>query len=82
MPRIPDSEYEELAEGVPELDEPFLQQYVNGREALIAQEKKLRSGQSAFPYNAYTPLRPISDGQQMPIFDSHFPQSPNKLVRL
>lgn len=51
MPRLPDDEWEELAETVPEMNEPFLQQYVSGREALIAQEKKQRSGWSAISFS-------------------------------
>lgn len=32
--------------GVPSFEEPFLQKYLQGRDALIDQEKKQRSGQS------------------------------------
>jgi adenosine deaminase CECR1 len=39
-----DDEWEEVAQELPSKDQPFLQAYVHGREALIAQEKKLRSG--------------------------------------
>lgn len=42
--RLQDDEWAELAEGIPAKEEPFLQKYVQGREALIEQEKKLRSG--------------------------------------
>jgi hypothetical protein len=31
-------------EGVPRLEDPFIQQYLTGRDALVAQEKKQRSG--------------------------------------
>ena len=31
-------------EGVPSFEEPFLQKYLQGRDALIAQEKRQRSG--------------------------------------
>ena len=34
----------EKAEGVPSLSEPFIQKYLSGRDALIQQEKKQRSG--------------------------------------
>ena len=37
----PDNEEEDL--GIPSLDEPFLQKYMDGRDALIAQEKRQRS---------------------------------------
>jgi adenosine deaminase CECR1 len=32
--------------GVPSLQEPFLQKYLQGRDALVDQEKKQRSGSS------------------------------------
>lgn len=34
----------EKAEGVPSLSEPFIQKYLSGRDALVQQEKKQRSG--------------------------------------
>jgi hypothetical protein len=34
----------EAAEGIPRLEDPFIQQYLNGRDALVAQEKQKRSG--------------------------------------
>ena len=34
----------EKAEGVPSLSEPFIQKYMSGRDALVQQEKKQRSG--------------------------------------
>ncbi|CAG8949262.1 hypothetical protein HYFRA_00004887 [Hymenoscyphus fraxineus] len=40
---MPDEEWEEVAIGIPTTEEPFIKQYVSGREALIAQEKKQRS---------------------------------------
>lgn len=36
----------EKAEGVPNLSEPFIQKYLSGRDALVQQEKRQRSGQS------------------------------------
>jgi adenosine deaminase CECR1 len=41
---LPDEEWAELAEGLPAKDEPFINKYLDGREALLEQEKKLRSG--------------------------------------
>lgn len=38
-----DDEWHET-EGVPRLEDPFIQQYLTGRDALVAQEKKQRSG--------------------------------------
>ena len=34
----------ERAEGVPTLTDPFIQKYLSGRDALVQQEKKQRSG--------------------------------------
>ena len=34
----------EQAEGVPRLEDPFIQKYLLGRDSLVAQEKKQRSG--------------------------------------
>lgn len=31
-------------QGVPSFDQPFIQKYLQGRDALVAQEKKQRSG--------------------------------------
>ena len=33
-------------QGVPDIDQPFIQKYLQGRDALVAQEKKQRSGSS------------------------------------
>jgi hypothetical protein len=38
-----DDEWHET-EGVPRLEDQFIQQYLTGRDALVAQEKKQRSG--------------------------------------
>ncbi len=46
MASLPDDEWEELAQDLPAKDEPFIQKYIGGRDALIAQEKKQRSGRS------------------------------------
>ncbi|KAF7514751.1 hypothetical protein G7054_g15036 [Neopestalotiopsis clavispora] len=37
-------EWEEISQTIPSTDEPFLQKYIDGRDALIAQEAKQRSG--------------------------------------
>ena len=34
----------ELEEGIPQVEDPFIQKYLNGRDALIAQEHKQRHG--------------------------------------
>jgi adenosine deaminase CECR1 len=45
MSRLPDDEWQDLSADIPAKEEPFIQKYISGREALIAQEKKQRSGQ-------------------------------------
>ena len=40
---LTDDEYDK-AEGLPSLSDPFMQKYLEGRDALIAQEKRQRSG--------------------------------------
>lgn len=35
----------ELEEGIPQVEDPFIQKYLNGRSSLIAQEQKQRHGQ-------------------------------------
>ncbi len=42
--RIPEEEWEAISQGIPAKDEPFIERYLGGREALILQEKKQRSG--------------------------------------
>lgn len=34
----------ELEQGIPQFEDPFIQKYMQGREALIEQEKKQRHG--------------------------------------
>jgi adenosine deaminase CECR1 len=51
---MPDGEWEEVATGIPSKSEPFIAKYVSGREAIISQEKKQRSGTSSPP--SFTPL--------------------------
>ena len=38
-----DNEWE-LEEGIPQVEDPFIQQYLNGRNSLIDQEQKQRHG--------------------------------------
>lgn len=38
------------AEGVPRLTDPFIQQYLNGRDNLVHQEKQQRSGRQNVPF--------------------------------
>jgi adenosine deaminase CECR1 len=45
---MPDDEWAEVVQGIPTKDEPFVNKYRDGREALIAQEKKQRSGKGGF----------------------------------
>ena len=37
----------ELEEGIPQFEDPFIEKYLTGRDALIEQEKKHRHGESA-----------------------------------
>lgn len=39
----PNTEWE-LEEGIPQVGDPFIQQYLKGRDALIAEEHKRRHG--------------------------------------
>ncbi|KAL3422467.1 adenosine deaminase family protein [Phlyctema vagabunda] len=41
--KMPDDEWEEVSQGLPAKDEPFINKYLMGRDALIDQEKKQRS---------------------------------------
>jgi adenosine deaminase CECR1 len=41
---MPEDEWAEVVQGIPAKDEPFIKKYLDGREALIAQEGKQRSG--------------------------------------
>lgn len=41
---IEDEEAWAKEQGVPSFEEPFIQKYLKGRDALIAQEKQQRSG--------------------------------------
>lgn len=39
-----EEEWEEISQDLPKESDPFMQKYIQGREALIAQENKERSG--------------------------------------
>lgn len=39
----------ELEQGIPQFEDPFIQKYMQGREALIEQEKKRRHGRAHCP---------------------------------
>jgi adenosine deaminase CECR1 len=41
---MPEDEWEKVAQEIPSKEEPFIGKYISGREALIAEEKKQRSG--------------------------------------
>ena len=43
---MPEDEWEEVAEGVPSIEEPFIKKYLDGQASLVAQEKRQRSGES------------------------------------
>ena len=42
--QMPDDEWEEVKESLPAKEEPFINKYLSGRDALIGQEKRQRSG--------------------------------------
>jgi hypothetical protein len=42
--RMPEDEWEEVAQDIPAKDEPFITKFLFGRDALIDEEKKQRSG--------------------------------------
>ncbi len=46
----------ELEQGIPQLEDPFIQKYIHGREALIEQEKKKRHGEfcALLSFNLHT----------------------------
>ena len=73
--RLPDDEYAELSQDLPTLGEPFLQKYLQGREGLIAQEKKLRSGECLLQ-DSQTTLTSV----QTMHFVKDCPRWPKKLV--
>jgi hypothetical protein len=63
----------ELEQGIPQFEDPFIEKYMQGREALIEQEKKQRHGESCSfrfsPSPAYLtrnpfPIFSFSHGQQ------------------
>jgi len=41
---MPEDEWAEVEQGLPAKDEPFINKYLVGRDALIDQEKRQRSG--------------------------------------
>ncbi len=45
MPAFTEEEWTEISEELPKVQDPFIQKYLDGRAALIAEEKKQRSGQ-------------------------------------
>ncbi len=49
MPAFAEDEWAEIEKEVPKIEDPFLQKYISGREALIAEEKKLPSGSPSPP---------------------------------
>ncbi|QDS71073.1 hypothetical protein FKW77_008875 [Venturia effusa] len=75
-----DDEWHE-AEGVPRLEDPFIQQYLAGRDALVAQEKKQRSDRvfrenlSPIASEACAIVDQIRFEEQQTIWTSEFEQS-------
>jgi hypothetical protein len=56
----------ELEEGIPQFEDPFIQKYMQGREALIEQEKKKRHGISC--YSPVSTLKPVPSTSPMITF--------------
>jgi adenosine deaminase CECR1 len=52
---MPDDEWAEVEQDIPAKDETVINQYLSGREALIAQEKNQRSGELGFSSPSYLP---------------------------
>jgi len=50
---VEDEEAWAREQGVPSFEEPFIQKYLKGRDALIAQEKRQRSGSSVNRHIVY-----------------------------
>lgn len=48
--QMPDDDWVDVSSGLPAKDEPFIKKYLSGREALIDQEKKQRSGMLHLAY--------------------------------
>lgn len=54
--KFTDEEWAEISQEIPKEDDVFLQKYLEGRENLIAQENKQRSGRATHPSSANKPL--------------------------
>jgi len=54
--RMPEEEWEEVSQGIPGKEEPFIQKYYDGQAQLIEQEKKQRSGMPSLPLPIYQAL--------------------------
>jgi len=46
--RMAEEDWEEVSQGIPSTEEPFVKQYLEGQKKLVEQEKTQRSGRS-FP---------------------------------
>ena len=44
MPAFTEEEWADISEEIPKVEDPFIQKYLDGRAALIAEEKKQRTG--------------------------------------
>jgi adenosine deaminase CECR1 len=59
----------EKSEGIPQVEDPFIQKYLSGREALIEQEHKQRHGQIL--HYPICPSRCLSSPGMVPLQQSH-----------
>ncbi|TKX22906.1 adenine deaminase-like protein [Elsinoe australis] len=81
QPAVQDDEAWKKEFGVPSTSEPFIQKYLNGREALIAQEKRLRSDHafretlSPMAREACAIVRAIRDEERRTVWTKDFEDS-------
>jgi hypothetical protein len=75
---MPDDEWEEVSRDIPAKDEPFINKYLLGRDALIDQEKKQRSGR----YPSFLQNLTLTGCSQIMDSGNPSPPCPKKPARL
>ena len=68
---MPEEDWAEVVQGVPAKDETFIKQYLGGREALIAQEQKQRSGKQIPPPRLSLRLGTLSRPSFLALWNTH-----------
>jgi hypothetical protein len=53
-------EWEQVEQDMPKMDDPFLVKYLQGREALIAEEAKRRSGEFRLTHQSRISSSPVN----------------------